>query len=831
MTRPICATACPGHPTKRPNAGDRTGGTPFESGHAVEPILHDIRYGLRTFIREPGFAATAVLALALGIGANTAVFSVVYAILLKPLPFAHPEQLIYAHDTFPAVPLASVSWPKFLALRDGNRTLISLAAIAPGSVTITGRGDPQQISVYRVSGDFFTVFGIGPQSGRPISREDDVPNGGKVIALSHDLWQRRFGGDPQIVGQVITVDGQAYTVVSVMPRSFTYPPGAEAWVPLALPATFQGNNFLRLVGRMKPGVTLTQATADLRTVTAAYNEVNKLQRDVQVYALGDYLTSRNRRMLLVLQGAVAFVLLIACANVANLLLARSVSRQRELAIRAAIGAGRARLVRQLFTESMLLAVIGGGVGVLLASWLLRLFLALAPANFAGVQTVRIDMQVLAVTLLTALVTGLLFGLAPARRGFRVDPNGSLRDTGARGATSATAKGASRLLVIVEISAAMVLVVGAGLMIKSLLKLQAQETGFRSDGLLTFGMDLPATSYPGNEQVVQGYERLLDEIATIPGVQAAGAVNMLPLLNFGFNTSFRIVGRPPFAEVDRAPIIELRFVTPGYFDAMGMTVERGRNITATDTAASAPVMLVNNAAAKRFWPNGNPVGERISFGPGPQNENEIVGVVSDVRDFGLSTAPVIEAFFPLTQAPTRTMAMVVRTELRDPASVLPLVRARVAAFDRNLPIVKPQTMAAVVDAAAGGTRLSSMLTGVFAMLAGLLASVGIYSLIAYSVAQRTRELGIRIALGADRSAVIALIVGEGLRLAAIGLAIGLAGAWLLTGTLKTMLYEVSPLDPAILALTAAGVVAVALFASCVPAWRALHVDPMAALRAD
>jgi putative ABC transport system permease protein len=759
------------------------------------------------------------------------VFSVVYAVLLKPLPFPQPEQLIYAHDTYPAVPLASVSWPKFVALRDGNRTLTSLAAIAPGNVTIAGLGEPQQVTAYSVSGDFFTVFGVPPQYGRLIGRDDDVPNGGKVIALSQGLWQRRFGGDPGIIGQAVTVDGQAFTVVSVMPASFNYPAGAEAWLPLALPAKFQGNNFLRLVGRMKTGVSVSRAREDLRAVTAAYNQANAQQRDLKIYAMRDYLTSRNRQMLLVLQGTVLFVLLIACANVANLLLARSVTRARELSIRAALGAGRARLVRQLLTESILLATLGAMAGVLLASWLLRLFLALAPANFAGVQPVRIDVQVLAVTLLTAVVTGLLFGLAPARHGFRVDPNDSLRDTGARGGTTARGKGASRVLVVAEIGAAMILVIGAGLMVKSLLRLQAQETGFRSDGLVTFQVALPQSAYPKNEQVVQTYQRILDDVASTPGVQSAGAINMLPLVNFGFNTGFSIVGRPPFAQQDRAPVIEIRFVTPGYFNTMGMRIRRGRSIEPTDTATSTQVMVINETMAAKFWPGQDPVGQRISFGPGKQNENEIVGVVSDVRDFGLATAPVIEGFFPLTQGPVRAMDIVARTELADPGVLLPAIRQRLAEIDPSLPLVKPRTMASVVESAAGGTRLSSTLTAVFALLAGLLASVGIYSLVAYSVAERTRELGIRIALGADRGVVVRLIVGEGLRLAAAGLVIGLAGAWLLTGTLKTMLYEVSPLDPAVVALTAAAVLTVTMVASYVPARRALRFDPIAALRAE
>jgi len=798
----------------------------------VETLLQDLRYGLRTFVRQPAFALTAILALALGIGANTAVFSVVYAVLLKPLPFDRPDQLIYLHDTYPAVPLASVSWPKFVALRDGSRTMASLAAIAPQNVNLTGRGEPQQVVGYAVSGDFFTVLGVPPYLGRPINRGDDVPNGGRVIAISYGLWQKRYAGDPKIVGQSIMVDGQAFTIASVMPASFNYPSGADAWVPLALPAQFQGSNFLRVIGRMKPGVTLPQATDDLRALTAAYNQANNLQRDVKTYRLHDYLSSRNRQMLLVLQGTVAFVLLIACANVANLLLARSVSRGRELSIRAALGAGRRRLVRQLLTESVLLSVMGSCVGVLLASWLLRLFLTLAPANFAGVQVIRIDMQVLLVTLAVAMVTGILFGMAPARHGFQVDPNESLRDTTTRGATSAGAKGASRVLVVAEIALAMVLVIGAGLMVKSLLRLQAQDAGFVAEGVMTFQVSLPQARYASPDQIAQAVQQIVDQMRTLPGATAAGATNMIPLVNFGMNGGFNIVGRPPFQPADRAPIVEYRTITPGYFAAMGIPIKRGTDFTGSESARSAGVVIINETMANQFWPNGNPLGERLRIGWDPPNvTREIIGVAGDSRSQSLSAKPVPETYVPHIQAPLNGMGLVVRTRGIDPAAILPAARQRIAAMDPDLPIMRPQTLVTVRDNAAGSSRLQSVLTSVFALLAGLLASVGIYSLIAYSVAERTRELGIRVALGADRGAVVRLIVGEGLLLAGIGIAIGLAGSWLLTGTLKTMLFEVSPIDPIVLALTCAAVLLVTALASYVPARRALRVDPMIALRAE
>ena len=797
----------------------------------MENLIQDLRYGLRTFVRQPAFAATAIVALALGIGANTAVFSVVYAVLLKPLPFTQPDRLIYLHDTYPAVPSASVSWPKFVALRDGNRTLGSLAAFASGSLAITGRGEPQQIAAQRVSGDFFTVFGVPPIAGRPLTRADDVENGGKVIVLSYGLWQRQFAGDPTIVGQAVTVNGEPYTVASVMPAAFTYPAGTDAWVPLALPAAFQGNNFLRVVGRMNPGVTVTQAFDDLHAVTVAFNQANQLQRDLRIYPLHDFLASRNRQMLLVLQGTVAFVLLIACANVANLLLARSVSRGRELSIRAAIGAGRGRLVRQLLTESVLLSLLGSIVGVLLASWLLRLFLTLAPVNFAGVQTIRIDTQILLVTFGIAMATGVLFGLAPARHGFRVDPNDSLRDTGARGATSAGAKGASRALVVAEVSLAMVLVIGAGLMVKSLMRLQSQDAGFKPDGVMTFQLNLPASRYSTPEKAVTTVERVVSELRSIPAVSAAGATNMIPLVNFGMNASFSIAGRPPFAQQGRAPVVEYRAVTSGYFAAMGIPMKRGAEFTGKETAATPPIVIINETMARQFWPDANPVGERVQLTWEPPSVvREIVAVAGDARSQALSAAPALESYVPYAQSPFPGMGFVVRTQGVDPASILPAARQRIGAIDPDLPLVRPQTLATVVEASAGGTRLSSILTAVFALLAALLASVGIYSLIA------TRSPSARGARhprrsGADRRAVVRLIVGEGLTLAAIGIGIGLAGSYLLTGTLRTMLFEVSPIDPTVLAATSAAVLLVAVVASYVPARRALRVDPMTALRAE
>ena len=796
----------------------------------MEALIQDVRYGIRTLVRQPGFAITAIVALALGIGANSAVFSVVYAVLLRPLPYPHAGELVYVHDTYPAVTYASISVAKYLALRERNTTLVALGAGAPVSLTLTGSGAPEQVGASRVSADLLKVMQVPPVVGRWFSAEEDLPNANPVIVLSYSLWQRRYAGNASIVGTPITVDGQARTVVGVMPQGFAYPGQTQAWIPLA-PAknAAPANNFLRLVGRMRPGVTVEQVQRDLHNVSTEFNAVYRFTRDVKVWPLQEIMVTENRRALLVLQGAVVFVLLVACANVANLLLARGVARQRELAIRAAIGAARTRIVRQLLTESVLLSVIGAIVGVLLASWLVRLFLSLAPANFPRVQPVTIDVSVLAFTLGLAMLTGLLFGMAPARRGFRTDPNESLRDLGARGGTNGGAHGASRVLVVAEVALTLILVAGAGLMVKSLLYLQHQDIGFAQEGLLTFELNLPASKYPASA-AVQFYERLLEDIRTVPGVRSVGAINFLPMANFGFNTAFTIEGRPPFPQ-ESAPVTEIRAVTPEYFRTMGIPLRRGRDFTTADGPTSPPVVIINETMADRYWPNQDPVGSRLQLGDAVSRE--IVGVVGGVRSWTLAAAPVPECFGPHAQATTGVggMGIAIRLAATDASTIVPAIRQRIALVDASLPLVRVRMMDAIVDASARSTRLSSVLTSVFALVAALLATVGIYSLIAYSVAQRTRELGIRMALGADRGAVMRLVVGEGLWLATIGIAVGLAGALLLTRLLETLLYEVSPTDPAVLAATAVGVLIVAVAASLVPAARAVRVDPMTALRAE
>jgi putative ABC transport system permease protein len=791
-------------------------------------MFHDLRFAVRMLIRTPAFTLAAVLTLALGIGANAAIFSVVYAVLLKPLPFERPEQLIYAHDSFPAVQSASVSWPKYLALRDGNRTLAALGALAPAAITLTGRGEPQQLAVSRVAGDFFDVFRTAPLAGRVIRRSDDDLNAEPVIVLSYGAWQRVFGGDPAVVGQSIRADGRSRRVIAVMPPSGVYPSRVDGWIPLAVDPTAPNGNFLRLVGRMRDGVTLQRATADLEGLAAAFNQANGTRRDIKTYLLQDFLSQNNRQMLMVLQGAVLAVLLVACANVANMLLARSVARRRELSIRAAIGASAGRLVRQLLTESIVLAAMGGGAGVLLAGWLVRVFVAIAPIGFAGVQVIRVDGAVLAFAAIVAMATGLIFGVAPARGGLRADANESLREGGTRAATGSTLN-AGRALVVAEIGLAIMLALGAGLMVKSLLRLQAQDGGFDPDNLMTFQISLPSARYD-QDKTRQMYRSIVDAIQAAPGVTSAGAINFTPLINFGFNGPFSIVGRPAFP-ADRPPVIEYRMVTPGYFETMHIPLRRGSYFTPRDDERQRPVVIINETMARQFWPSQDPVGARVQLGVDVGTvTREVVGVVADVRSRTLDFAPVPESYVPHAQVPGPTMGVAVRAQ-GDPLTLLPTIRERIARLDPDLPIVRPQTMEAVMTASAGSMRLSSTLTLLFAAVAGLLACLGIYGLVSYGVAQRTREIGIRVALGANPVSVLRLIVGDGVKMAALGVVLGALGTWALTSTIRSLLYEVSPGDPIVLAATCGGAFVIAALASLVPALRVMRVDPSIALRVE
>ncbi len=797
----------------------------------MHTLWQDLRFGTRAIRRSPGFAALAVAALALGIGANTAVFSAVHAVLLEPLPFRDPSRLVMVFDVQPEVPQAPASMPIYVDWRDQNQVMDSVGGFTGRGTVLTGDGDPVRLRAGVITATLMPVLGVRPLVGRWFTPEEDQPGGPKAVILSYTTWQTRFGGDPSIVGKTITLDGQPRPVVGVMPPGFDYPGRSEVWLPLAraVDESQRGSHFLFVVGRLKPNVTFAQGKSEMEALGRRLSELRHHPHGTTIAPLADLLVGNTERPLLVLLGAVAFVLLIACVNVANLLLARAVSRERELAIRTALGARRLRIVRQLLTESLLLALAGGAVGVGLAAWLIRLFVALAPPGYPRLAEIGLDPTVLGFALGASVLTGVIFGLVPAFHAAATNPNAALREGGGRTSAGRRARRVSRVLVASEVALALVLVAGAGLMAKSLTRLQEQRTGIRVDHLLTFRLDLTAARYKEDEPVRAFFHDLLGRLRAMPDVRSAGAIQLLPLDNWGWNGVPHIEGHAPWPQ-GQEPLAEYRVVTTDYFKTMGVTLLRGRTFTDRDTAAATQVVMINEAAVKRFFPDGDPIGHRLQGGFA-DDWAEIVGVVSNVRQATLDRAPLAEVYFPHAQAPYTGMNVVLRTSAQDPLVLVPRVRQVVGQLDPDLPITNLRTMAQIVGESTRQPRLSSTLIGLFAVLAALLAVVGIYGVMSYSVGQRTREFGIRLAMGAEGRSILGLVLLEGLWLAAAGLVVGLLAAVGLTRVLASELYQVSATDPWVLGSAAAAVLAVAIAASYLPARRALKVDPMVALRAE
>jgi len=795
----------------------------------MHTFWRDLRYGTRALLGSPGFAALAIITLALGIGANTAVFSAVHAVLLEPLPFAEPDRLAMVFDVQPEVPQAPASFPIYVDWRDENRVFDGVGGWTAQGKVLTGDGDPERLRTGVVTDTLLPTLGVPPFAGRWFTEEEDQPNGPKAVILSYATWQRRFGGDLSIVGRSITLDAETHTVVGVMPAGFDFPSRSEIWVTLqrAFDESQRGSHFLRVVARMKPSVSFEQAKAEMEALGTRLTERTGHGHGVTIARLDEMMIGSTGRPLVILLGAVSFVLLIACVNVANLLLARAVSRQRELAIRIALGAGRGRLVRQILTESVLLGVGGGALGIALADWLVRLFVSLAPPSYPRLSEIGLDPFVLAFTLAVSVMTGVVFGLVPALLTAGTDPNVALRE-GGKSATSG-ARRVARLLVTVEIALALVLVAGAGLMAKSLTRLESEPTGLRVDHLLTFRLDLTSARYQEPANVRAFFHDLVARLDGVAGVESAGAIHMLPLQSWGWNGVPTIEGHPGFPE-GQEPLAEYRVVTPDYFRTMGIPLVRGRMFTGRDTEASTPVLLINEAAAKRFFPDEDPIGRRMRGGFASEFA-EIVGVVADVRQARLDMASRAEVYFPHDQAPWTGMSVAVRIGGRDPLALVPTVRQQVADLDPDLPVTAVGTMERVVADSARQPRLSSVLIGLFAALAAVLAVVGIYGVMAYSVTQRTREIGIRVAVGARAGSVLGLVLREALALAVIGLVVGLGATLGLTRLLASQLYQVSATDPLVLGAAAAGILVVSLAAGFVPAWRALRVDPLIALRAE
>jgi putative ABC transport system permease protein len=793
----------------------------------VETLFQDVRFALRLFARNPWFAALAVVALALGIGANTAVFSVVHAVLIKPLPFSNPDALVAVYDTQPFCPTCPASFPKYVDWRDQNAVFDAIGGSSPGSSVLTGKGNPERIRTTRVTASLFRVFQSAPVVGRWISEDEDKPGGAPVAVLSYGFWQERFAGDPNVVGQTITLDGITRSIVGVMPVDFTVQ-RAQVWVPLALAVDQRrrGSHFMPIVARLKPGVSVATAQREMIALGARLAKQYPTNHGIDVVSYRDVVVGDTGRSLLVLLGSVAFVLLIACANVANLLLARAASRRREITIRTALGAARARLARQLLTESVLLALVGGAFGVLLAFWGVRAFVSMAPLNFPRLTSIGVDAGVLTFTLAISVLTGVVFGLAPALHAFHQNPSDAIKQDETRSGSGRGVRRASSALVVIEIALSLVLLIGAGLMMKSLLRIVHQDGGFTVDRLLTFELTLPNSRYSDNARVTAFYDDALSRIRGLLGVQRAGAINMLPLVNWGNNSDFNIEGRT--WPDGRSPLLETRVVRGDYFQAMGIRLLRGRLFTDRDNATAPKVVIINETVAQRFFAGEDPVGKRLTFYGSGGPLSEIVGVVASVRSAELSRPPLIEAYAPDLQYPNNSLTFVVRTTA-DPTALTAAIRQEIAAIDVLQPLSAVRTMEEVVHTSTARPRLLSVLTAVFALLAGLLAAVGIYGIMAYSVSQQTRAIGIRMAMGADPAAVIRVVLDDGVKLIAAGVALGAAGAFALTNVLTTMLYEVSPTDPTVFAATCAGVGCVALAACYVPARSATRVDPMIVLR--
>ncbi|MEK6323121.1 MAG: ABC transporter permease [Acidobacteriota bacterium] len=802
----------------------------------MEILLQDLRYAFRMLRQKPSFTAIVVLALAIGIGANTAIFSVVNAILLRPLLYKNADRISMIWMDNPKLGVSQDwhSYPNYVDYTEQNQVYEDMAAFNDRSFNLTGTGDPVRVAGVWATASLFSVLGVEPALGHTFTLAEEEPGKDLVVVLSHGLWQRRFGGDPGIIGQSISMNGVNRTVLGVMPASFTFPEKrTELWIPLAVsPERKQARNSIsyKAVGRLKPGVTIEQARADMGAIAKRLDEQYfQSGYGINLVPLHDQETRTVKPALLVLLGAVAFVLLIACANVANLLLARAALREREVAIRVALGAGRWRIIRQVLTESALLALVGGAAGLLLAIWGLDVLVALGPADIPRLDQTGIDGRVLAFTLAVSLLTGLIFGLAPALQSSKSDPNESLKE-GARGSTGGVSgRRVRNLLVVSEIALSLVLLIGAGLLIKSFMRLQQFEFGFNPDNLLTMRVQLPGTKYRDGKQVVSFYQQLLERMETVPGVQSVGAISSVFLTDTPNSTNFSIEGRPvpTGAEAIEVP---LDSISPSYFRVMGIPLLRGREFDNRDVDGATRVAIINDTFARRFFAGEDPIGKRYRYGsPDPRNPwITIVGVVGDMRRTGFDKAVRPETFLPEAQNPDNELTIVARTAT-DPASFAGALRNEVWSIDKDQSVYDIKTMHQTLAEMMSQRRFNMLLLGVFAAVALTLAAVGIYGVISYSVTQRSHEIGIRIALGAQSRDVLKLVVGQGMLLTGIGVTIGLIASFALTQLMSSLLFGVSAADPATFVLISLLLTGVALAACLVPARSATKVDPMVALR--
>ena len=810
----------------------------------MNSLGRDLRHGVRLLWKARGFSAVALVALALGMGATSAIFSVVDAVLLKPLPFRDPQRLLVLWERNPAQNLEKmwVAPGNFLEWRTESRAFESLAAIQDVSINLTGGPnghiDPEELRAERVSASLFPLLGVEPVVGRTFLPEEDQPGRTNCALLSYALWQRRFGGDLAIAGKAIRLRDRSYTVVGVLPAGFSAMGSAvDVFIPLGLSpvdARTPGMHFLTVIGRLKPGVEMERARTEMDLIGSRLEQANPaLDKGWRpsLYPLREQLVGHVRQALLVLMAAVGFLLLMACVNVANLLLARGATRRKEIAIRFALGAGRGRIVAQLLSESMLLALAGGTLGMALARGVVALVARLGPASIPRLAEASVDARLFLFALGVSLATGILFGIAPAMQSSGADLNAALTEVGRGGTTGRSGRLVRNALVVAEVSLAVVVLIGAGLLIRSFVRLRSADPGFRPSALLTVRVPLAGGRNAAPDRRIAFLQQVADRVAALPGVRAVGAVSGLPLTGLGGGSAFAVDGRPEPAPEQR-PIGLLRSVNSAYFRTMGIPLLAGRVFADSDTSQAPPVIVVNQTLARRFWPQANPIGGRLVVDANNGRVSEIVGVVGDVKPERIENQDWPTIYCPYPQAPAATMTMVVQTagpEGAPPLSLASPVEREVHQLDPDQPVADARSMEDVVDQAIAGARFNTVLLGVFALIAFVLAAVGIYGVISCDVSERTHEIGIRVALGAQPGDVLKLVLGQGARLAGYGIAAGLAAAFALTRLMAAMLYGVKATDAYTFAAIPVLLGAVALAASYLPSRRALALDPVTALR--